>query len=90
MAGTGLCKSKLCGTVIYKKAKEMGEQRGRQSRNAEGKRATKRDHLDALATGNFPLWVSVRSCCIMVLACGLPERSCLVITSHPFPFPELA
>ena len=38
MAGTGLCKSKLCGTMIYEKAEEMGERRGRQSSNAEKKK----------------------------------------------------
>lgn len=41
MARTGLCKSKLCGT-IDEKAKEMGGQRGKQSRNCKQEnRATK-------------------------------------------------
>lgn len=37
MARTGLCQSKLCGMTICDRAKELGGQRSKQSRNAERK-----------------------------------------------------
>lgn len=77
VVGMGLCKALWdCDLKKKKKAKETDEEREKQSRNAERKRATERDHMDALAISSFRFGVSMRSCCIMLLAFGLLERSC--------------
>ena len=76
VVGMGLCKALWDCDLKKKKAKETAEEREKQSRNAERKRATKRDHMDALAISSFRFGVSMRSCCIMLLAFGLLERSC--------------